>query len=431
MLFNQPTEETGADMRVGSTDVSPVRQLIITHSKLLSLLLVHGPMMRIDMAKWLGITTSAVTYRTAELIAAGLIREVGEVSTRTGPGRKSQLVDLASDGAYAIGIHRTGTEIEVGLVGLKGKTVAVRRLAMPPQSAYRAEQAMADVANTMASILADYAISPDRLVGIGMATIGAADTLKGVEYRYEVGDEQITPIPMTTAAALAQYVAVPVEMANKARAMASGERWFGCKLRSFLLVHAHHGVGSAVILGGYLHTGQGHAGTIGHIKVDDNGPVCSCGEHGCLEAFVNRHALLAQINEFSDLTDLYDAAEVARAGDQRIVKVLCHAAGLIAQACAPVVDALEPDALVLAGPIAVVPQAIEEIKSYLDTHTFVGRLHRIRVLPDSFGREAGVVGAASLAFGSLLQPRATLLQNGRRPDWPPVSIDQNERGVAK
>jgi predicted NBD/HSP70 family sugar kinase len=276
-----------------------------------------------------------------------------------------------------------------------------------------AEQAMAGAAEAISTILDQNGISSQKLVGIGIATVGASDTQSGIEYRYEVMQGHITPVPIATAVALSRHVTLPVEMANKARAMASGERWFGCKLHSFLLIHAHHGVGSAVILGGYLHTGQGHAGTIGHIKVGDNGPVCSCGEQGCLEAHVNRHALLAQINRFHKLDDLYDAASLAQKGDQRIASVFCDAARLIATACAPVVDALEPEALVLVGPMSAVPQAIEAVKAYLDTHTFVGRLHRIKVLPGSFGKEAGVIGAASLAFGSIIQ-------SGRKPDWPPA-----------
>jgi N-acetylglucosamine repressor len=392
-----------------------LRNLMITNHRLLSLLMVHGPMMRVDMAKWLGISTPAVTYRTSDLISAGLLREIGEADGQLGPGRRSQLIDLDPEGAYVLGIYRTRAEFELGLVNLKGEVVASRNLVTTLDYKENLDDIIELIGKDCQKLISTAKIPTERLLGVGVGTIGAADSQKGVEYTYRMQDRRITPVPIPTGETLSRYFDIPIEMATKARALASGERWFGCRQNSFFLVHVHHGVSSAVVLGGYLYKGQGHAGAMGHVKVSVEGPLCGCGERGCLESLVSRDALMRKIKPYHQVADLHEAVDLANNGEEHIAEILREAAKVIATACASIVDVLEPETLVFVGPIFSSPQVLEIIKQELDAHTFVGRLHQIEVLPSSFGKDAGMIGAASLVY-------STLVQAGQSPDWPPTRL---------
>lgn len=360
-------------------------------------------MLRSDIARTLDITPSALSHRTSPLVAAGLVREMGEDNGQIGPGRRSRLIGIAPHGAYAVGIHSMRSEIEVGLVNFGGRLIANESLAVPGDT----EQTMQVIGESITRLLATTGIDPTRILGAGLATIGASDTERGIEFRYQSSGGRITTTHIATASMLSRCFPKPVEMATKARAMAMAERWFGSKHRDFLLIHAHHGVGSAVVLGGRIHQGQGHAGAMGHIQVSPGGPLCSCGKRGCLEVFVGRRALLERIG--NDLSDLYVAAALAAEGDGPLIAVFTDAATTIATACAPIVDALEPEAIILTGPIFEAPGTLQTIKEYLDGNTFVGRLHGVETRLSSFGRNAGVIGAASLVFGSLVR-------DGQAPD---------------
>lgn len=386
-----------------------VRDLIRSQNRLLSLLLIHAPMLRCDIAQTLGITTSALTHRTSPLMQAGLIRETGEDDGQIGPGRRSRLLGIAPDGAYAVGIHSMRNEVEVGLVDFGGRLIANEQFAVSDST----EQAMQAVGESITRLLAATGIELKKVLGAGLATIGASDTEWGVEFRYQTSGGRITTIPIATASMLSRSFPKPVDMATKARAMAVAERWFGGKHRNFLLVHAHHGVSSAVVLGGYIHQGQGHAGAMGHVQVSPDGPLCSCGKRGCLEAFVSRRTLLQRIG--NGIPDLFSAAALAGEGDQFLTSVFTSAAHTVATACAPIVDVLEPEAIILVGPMFEAPGTLQIIKEYLDGNTFVGRLHGVETRLSSFGRNAGIIGAASLVFGSLVQ-------DGQAPDWPPAKL---------
>jgi N-acetylglucosamine repressor len=392
-----------------------LRSLMMTNHRLVSLLMIHGPMMRVDMAKWLGISTPAVTYRTSDLINAGILNEIGEADGQLGPGRRSQLIDLNPEGAYVLGIYRTRAEFELGLVNLKGEVVASRNLNTTLDYKENLDEIIELIAKDCRKLISEVNIPAERLLGVGVGTIGAADSQKGVEYTYRMQDGRITPVPIPTGDTLSRYFGIPIEMATKARALASGERWFGCRRNSFFLVHVHHGVSSAVVLGGYLYKGQGHAGAMGHVKASIDGPLCTCGERGCLESIVSRDALLKKIKPYRRVTDLYEAVELANNGDERIMETLCEAAKVIATACTSIVDVLEPETLVFVGPLFNSPKVLETIKQELDAHTFVGRLHQIEVSPSSFGKDAGMIGAASLVY-------STLVQAGQSPDWPPTKL---------
>jgi predicted NBD/HSP70 family sugar kinase len=75
----------------------------------------------------------------------------------------------------------------------------------------------------------------------------------------------------------------------------------------------------------------------------------------------------------------------------------------IANVCCPLLDLLDLEVVILAGPISSTPGVVTEVQKQLQKQSFAARLHGVRVLPSNIGNRIGLVGAASLVFGKMLQ----------------------------
>ena len=379
-----------------------LREMFKTHKNVLNLLLYNGQMVRTDIAAALNITRSAITHRTISLSDAGLIYDVGDMND-IGPGRRSQILDINADASYAVGIHRAGSEIEIGLVDFKGRIRGLKRYEAPQTKVDNPEILVRSMVEHTDQLIAESNISVDRLLGLGIASPAHCDTAMGVEHCTVMCDGKIKIVDMPIVKEMRKHLNYPVELCTNAWAMALGERMYGSKLKNYIFIYVYQGVGIALVLEGFVHRGQGTAGTLGHVKVATDGPLCTCGDRGCLESFVGRSTLLSQVNRYIDTDDLYFAAEIANQGNIDITNIYMECGRYIAKAILPIIGVLEPEAVILAGPLAGVPKVIDAVEKYLNENSWTGRTRGVSVKSSKLGRNAGVIGAASLVYNSLLE----------------------------
>ena len=128
---------------------------------------------------------------------------------------------------------------------------------------------------------------------------------------------------------------------------------------------------------------------------------CACGQQGCLAALVSRAGILSLLGWPDDAT-MRDVVGAAQRGDQAVLRVLSACGEAVAAACAPLVDLLGPDVVILAGPLFEVPRVLDVLARELNHASFVGRLNGVRVLAASLGRDVGLIGAASLVYDQLV-----------------------------
>jgi len=180
---------------------------------------------------------------------------------------------------------------------------------------------------------------------------------------------------------------LPVFMQNDADVAALGETEFNPAPLAdpLLLVLVGEGVGAGLVVGGRLLTGaRGLAGEVGHMVLQIDGPLCSCGRHGCAEALIGNRALMRQDG---------DAPDLARAG--RYLGVLLQNLAV----------AYDPACIVLGGPAMALGDALlEPVHATLQAYAEAARLPEPTLRVARFGEDAIAVGAAALAGYQLTLP---------------------------
>lgn len=188
-----------------------------------------------------------------------------------------------------------------------------------------------------------------------------------------------------------------VTLINDARAFSLAEATIGagrgCDIVVCLTLGT--GIGGGIVIGGQLHLGAwGVAGEIGHQIVQPDGPVCGCGNRGCVEA-------LAKAEVLADLAGKADAEEVyctAREGDAASLAAIDTVAAWIGIGLANMVTTLGPDRIVVGGGIGTAGEvALEPIRRAVRQRVTLVPVEEIEVVPARLGATAGAVGAALAA----------------------------------
>lgn len=304
----------------------------------------------------------------------------------------------------AVGVDIGGTKLLAGLVGPDGDVLARRRLRTPPEGGAAVAAAVVDIVRE----LWEDAGSGPLPVGVGAA--GLVDLDGTVRYSPNIPGWEHTPLRAELAAALG----VEVRVDNDANTAAWAEARVGAGKSardSLLMLTVGTGVGGGLVHAGELVRGRhGLAGEFGHVVVREGGPVCACGNRGCLEAMASGGAIarvaregLAR-GERSVLEGVADPSgkDVTRAahdGDDFAVAVLAECGFWLGVGIASLVNALDPEVVVVGGGAMQAGELLLEPARAACSARVLGAGHRKMplVVPAALGDDAGMVGAALLA----------------------------------
>ena len=241
-----------------------------------------------------------------------------------------------------------------------------------------------------------------RLVSVGIGMPGLIN--RDGEILSSVNLDQCKGLKL--AEELSSLTGLAVTVGNDANAAACGEHRFGVgkTFSSFLMITIGTGVGGGLILGGRLWTGiDGFAGEFGHITVEPDGRPCSCGNHGCLERYASASALVADAQSMAgrktaDWT-AETLAEVAAAGDRQVADLYARVGRYLGIASATVINLLNLEAIVIGGGVAASFPLWEEVmRQEINARAFAPSARRVVLARGKLGDDAGVLGAAALAF---------------------------------
>jgi predicted NBD/HSP70 family sugar kinase len=167
-----------------------------------------------------------------------------------------------------------------------------------------------------------------------------------------------------------------------------------------VLIKASYGVGAGLIIGGELFRGSaGTAGEIGHITIDEDGPVCRCGNRGCLDTFVGSQAVLSALRASHGPLTLKDVIHRALEGDPGCRRVLEDSGRHIGVAVASVVNLINPEVVCLGGQVARVGELIlEPMREAIERCAIPSAAASVEVVTSSLSTDdADVLGALALA----------------------------------
>jgi glucokinase len=183
-------------------------------------------------------------------------------------------------------------------------------------------------------------------------------------------------------------------MVNDARAftLAEGTIGAGKGCKTVACITLGTGVGGGLMIDGRLHTGAfGVAGELGHQTVLPDGPLCGCGNRGCVEALVRADVLASNAGRRTAV----EVFEGARQGDNRCIAAVAQMAEFLGIALANVVTLFGPDRIVVGGGIAEAGDLVlDPITESVKRRVTLVPTDRIEIVPAVFGRFAGAVGAA-------------------------------------
>jgi predicted NBD/HSP70 family sugar kinase len=332
----------------------------------------QGPLSRADLARVTHLTRVTTSDLAAELLAEGLVEELG-TRIDQGVGKPATLLGVVPDARLTITLDLSDDErFRAALVDLAGKVLDRR-------TAERDGRTGAAAVEMALALAADLAAAADRpLLGVGVGSPGVVDPAGTVLEAPNLGWHDVD-----LAARLGAGLDAPIHVANDANAAALAELSLGEHAdRSLLCIKVGQGVGAGVVLDGHLVVGDRFAaGEIGHVVVDPDGEPCACGRTGCLETAIAAPRLRRR----------------SRDGDPRAART---AAGhRLGEALAPVISTLNLREVVLSGPLDVLDEtfrsaALDAIRAR--TMPAVGDHVDLRF--SSLGEDDVLLGAAMLVL---------------------------------
>jgi len=323
---------------------------------------------RAAIVRQTSLSPAAVSGIVERLLRDGLVREEARAATG-GVGRRPVRLAFNPEARLALGIAVDVREVAAALVDLGGTPRRIHRAALPPG-------ADPTIGLGVAARLARRALrdaAPARVLGVGMAVPGMVQWPDGVNlFSPNLGWRDV-PVR----ALMEQRLDRPVLVDNEVRALALAEHHYGAArgVGTAVFLDAGYGMGGAVILDGALYRGvHGAAGELGHNTVEPGGPLCGCGNRGCLETFASASGLVARVRDAlaagraSRLSAVPDErltldaiVAAAAAGDALARDLLARAATLLGLAVANAVDNWDPELVVLSGSVLHASESVRAL----------------------------------------------------------------------
>ena len=323
-----------------------------------TLLRAQKPMSRADLAKETGLTKATLSLLAAMLIESGVVQE-GEPVVSTTYGRPSTPLEIRGGSIAGIGLQINTDGYGCLALDLNGDTLGREWVSedMTGTDPYEIFAKLDAMAFPLESRLKRRGC---KVVGAGLALPGIVTDDMWLLVARNLGWENVNltrfnvvrrlDVVAGNEAKMAAIAQIPGYATERASFLNVVDR-----TDSFIYLSTDIGIGGAVVRDGEVVMGShGFAGEIGHLSVAMDGPLCSCGRHGCLEAFAGRRALVeaAGIAEDGDATSS-EAIDMFlqrwRAGDSDVAKVVDQAADALVSTIASAVNLVDVDTVLLGG----------------------------------------------------------------------------------
>jgi predicted NBD/HSP70 family sugar kinase len=368
-------------------------------SAVLRAVLDHGPVARSTIARLAGLSPAAVTRLSADLIAAGLLRESApSVGGRKAAGRPHVPVDIDTTRRVVCGLHIALRHATLAVLDLRGRVLARERIY---HAGAEPQHVLPRLARRIPEFLVQHAAGLEP-AGLGVAVGGWVDPADGVIVEHALLGWRGVAVQ----GFLQEATGLPVRVDNHARSLARAEQLIGDSRARASVVHLFAGntVDAAFATGGLVHHGpQSAAGAVAHLPLEGWSEPCACGRRGCLQAAVSSRALGLRAAREGITRDPAFASllAAARDGDRRAVGLFAERARLLGTAAALLLDVLNPDLLVVTEQgIRHLPGCLEILRSEV-----TGRSRRRdpgqAIVASSFGDDALPVAAGMVILDAL------------------------------
>ncbi|MFC8506885.1 ROK family protein [Streptomyces sp. NPDC057411] len=365
-----------------------------------------GSLTQAEIARATGLSAATVSNIVRELKDGGTV----DVTPTSAGGRRARSVSLSGDAGIVIGVDFGHTHLRVAVGNLAHQVLAEE--AEPLDVDASAAEGFDRAEQLVTRLIAATEIGRDKVVGVGLGVPGPIDVSSGT-----LGSTSILPGwgGINPADELSARLGVPVHVDNDANLGALGELVWGSGrgVKDLAYIKVASGVGAGLVIDGRVYRGPGGtAGEIGHITLDESGPVCRCGNRGCLETFTAaRYVLpLLQPSHGADLT-MERVVQLAREGDPGCRRVIADVGRHIGSGIANLCNLLNPSRVILGGDLAEAGELVlAPIRDSVSRYAIPSAARQLSLAQGALGGRAEVLGALALVLSEMGD--STLLAGG-------------------
>ena len=324
-----------------------------------------GPSTKQAIASKLGINITTTTSLINKLYKEYKILVVSGVDDSTG-GRKPKLYQINKKFGYVIGLDIGGENIRVIITDILGNIISSLRDKINSEKSK--EEIISKILGMMDSLIIKSKISKEKILGIGMSISGIIDTESGyIIFCPNIEGFKDFPVKKI----MEEKTKMKVFIDDSVRCMAIAEKRYGIakSYNNFFFISLGKGIGIGVYIDGKIYRGSmGLAGELGHITVSENGPICNCGNRGCLEAIASSDGIIRRAREgmkkgivtslssaingnFDNLT-VEIIAKAAKDGDKFAYYIINRTGEYIGIAIAAALNLFGSDLIVLGGGVS-------------------------------------------------------------------------------
>jgi predicted NBD/HSP70 family sugar kinase len=398
------TKNNGIKM-VDVHDVRDINQTIFLH-----LIRERQPISRADIAKYTGLRAGTVSAIVNRLIKNNFVYEGTEGPSSGGRPPKHLYINAESFYVLAVDIGVSDTVFAVS--DFNGRIIQQKSLlteGVPEQFLEKLADEIEKLINTQ------YPRAKFGAIGVSVPGLidretGVVETSPNLEWK----NVQLRQI-------LTDRLNLPIYIENDANAAAFSELWYGplneANVRTLIFILVVEGLGTGLIINGELHVGSRLGlGGFGHMSIDPNGELCSCGRRGCWETFASERATVERFHRVTakqgvPIVSLNDLIALANKNDEMALQSLKITAEYLGEGISNLVHGLYPETVVIGGNITAAWSLIEPIIKQRIHSRYIVAPEKITIRPASVQRPS-LFGAIPIALQNCFQ---TPLQLSKSP----------------
>ncbi|MHB1683675.1 MAG: ROK family protein [Bacilli bacterium] len=366
------------------------RNKYVNRVLVLNTLLRRGALPRKELALLTRLTPATMTKITAELIAEGLVHEIGVVQGQDNKvGRKSISLDLIGHAYWVLGVHVRSDRLELGLADIKGVICAQRTILL--RKGIQADDFLSFLADEIREFMT--AQQPRKVSAIGVGVVGLVSFCEGAI----LSAQHLGWRDVKVKARLQEEFGIPVFVENNVQTMALAEVLFSRSNETpgLVCVYIGQGIGAGLVIRDQIYQGGLAGGEFGHMTYWPHGESCWCGNTGCLERYASEPVVLKELG----LSTIADLADLSQSDSARVDAVLREAGERIGTVLASLLNMVYVPTVIIGGTLAAVKYPlVEQIRRVVNQQSFLARMDPVVVMPSRFEERLGMMGAASLAL---------------------------------
>ena len=364
----------------------------------------HGTMSPREITASTGLAKSTVSTALTELRRAGMVVDSAADSIRSaGVGRPATAVSLNPEAGTCVGVLCGMFHIQMIVADVSHRVLADKTVQLEPDYT---PQAAADVVKRLLKLAyAEHEISRDTLLGVGVAVAGPVNPHDGRVLR---ASGVPTWAGVDIKSLFEKALQRPVFADNESNCSAVAEMMWGSAQghEDFVLFTLDLGVGGAIVHRGHVLTGiAGAAGEFGHMSINPDGPLCRCGNRGCLELYASfRDPLVHAGKRFGRDMTMDDVITLAKAGDVGCLRLIEDTADAAGRGLGIIGTAVNPGLVVVGGRMATAGDLLlAPLEASFNKHTLVkrndvGEAYRTKFVVSRFPNNDACMGAVGLVL---------------------------------